>query len=244
MNRRTPYTRRDDDEGAPAAAAPANPTAIGGGAKIWLEPSGITESSGDLASWDSTGSDTQRFDSPTAPERPAVVTIGARQVVVGDGSEFIRPTVALSATRPYTIAFLVRPDVLDATNNFFFDIDSRARVTFVATTDIVRWINNLQNTESTTPAVAGTWISVICRTEISSGNPGTIAIDGTEEGSVNANAYNHGTDQWGVMALQAGSSNAAMAIADMAMWESERLSDAEVAEVWAWHQYVKTQMGV
>ena len=166
---------------------------IGGGASdppfpagsTWrLAQEGITTVSGEVASWDTTGT-ALRFAAPSVPERPLAVALGSFTGAQSTATQdYLISDVTFQLVKPAIIWWFGRIDTWSASERLI-DFDSTP---FLATflngaTQTVRWEHGATDLNGTTAIANGNVIGV-CVKLAASGGTSRLYINGVENASV------------------------------------------------------------
>lgn len=205
---RGPLGRRVGGGGGGAAPAPVPP----GSPVLWWRGAGVTGVAGDVATWDSEGSNALRLQQTDPALRPLVVTVGSLTAVQFDGStEYMVSASAFQAIEPYVSVMVMRQDT-GVANRRIIDYDTAAYGAYNASGNGIRFEQGATDQDTTTAKSNGDfyWWGV----KIAAGTGGTsrMFLDGVQEDSAAGTAAAPASRTIGLGATNAGVNPSALTV--------------------------------
>jgi len=187
--------------------------------RIRLRGAGITESSGDVASWDDIGSAALRFEGPTVGLRPALVAVGALSgAQTGPGGDYLASTAALQLVKPYVAWICLRVDTWVA-NRRILDFETSSYLAFgPSVAGTFRYEHGASDLTST-DTVADGGICQVTAVIAASGGTSALYVDAGAPVTLAGTAYAPVSRVVGLGATNTGTNPASTIVLEAGVWQ-------------------------
>jgi len=208
---------------------------------LLLRGSGITEVTGDVATWDSEGSTSLRWSAVTDPQRPALVTVGSLSGAqcLQTGS-YLRSEAAFSLVKPYVVYALFRVDTWSA-NRRILDFAAANYLRYhTGTGQNLAWEQGAVDLVSTSAIANGDIISVVVSVQ-NTGGTNRLYVDGTQEATGTPNAISPTSTVVGIGARGGGVNPSDTSFLELGVWSFADNTESDAFDIAALLAYAAQQ---